>query len=73
MWAAARRVTAVFGRRSVVRALVVHCLDMHTHLYIVRERLSGDAGLDVRFSPGVLVGHEHESLILAQNERWRHA
>ena len=40
----------------------------------VQERLL-EAGLEVRgYSPaGAVVGHQLESLILAQNERWRHA
>ena len=27
----------------------------------------------IRLKPGLFAGDEHESLILAQNERWRHA
>ena len=49
-----------------------HVLICNTHLYIVQERLlempASSSGL-----PGVVVGHQLESLILAQNERWRHA
>ena len=32
-----------------------------------------DVGLVIGFSLGGFVDHKHESLILAQNERWRHA
>ena len=33
----------------------------------------GDAGLSLAYSSGGLIVHQLESLILAQNERWRHA
>ena len=33
----------------------------------------GDAGLALAYSSGGLIVHQLESLILAQNERWRHA
>ena len=43
----------------------------HT-LCIVQERLLEIAGASLEFHRGY-VGHQLESLILAQNERWRHA
>ena len=33
----------------------------------------GDAGLALAYSSGGSIVHQLESLILAQNERWRHA
>ena len=33
----------------------------------------GDAGLALAYSSGSSIVHQLESLILAQNERWRHA
>ena len=44
----------------------------HTSLYICAGTAPRDAGL-LRPIPPELVGHQLESLILAQNERWRHA
>ena len=45
----------------------------HTSLYICAGTAPRDAGLPVRIPTRWLVGHKLESLILAQNERWRHA
>jgi hypothetical protein len=45
---------------------------MQTHLCIVQERLLEIAVLPLEFHWG-FGGHQLESLILAQNERWRHA
>ena len=45
----------------------------HTSLYICAGTAPRDAGLQVWIPPGLFVGHKLESLILAQNERWRHA
>ena len=46
---------------------------MHLNHVYVQERLLEIAASDLGFSPGVEVVHQLESLILAQNERWRHA
>ena len=74
MRAAARRVVRTSGPSSVVRAISRSVgLNMHTHLYIVQERLLEMLLLIWRIPRWVGDGHEHESLILAQNERWRHA
>ena len=45
----------------------------HTSLYICAGTAPRDAGLGFGYSPGALIVHQLESLILAQNERWRHA
>jgi hypothetical protein len=49
----------------------------HVLIYALCKLCAGtaprDAGLVIGFSPDDLVGHKLESLILAQNERWRHA
>ena len=45
----------------------------HTSLYICAGTAPGDAGLALAYSSGGLIVHQLESLILAQNERWRHA
>src|SRR6185369_7477113 len=45
----------------------------HTSLYICAGTAPRDAGLLFGYSPGVKIVHQLESLILAQNERWRHA
>ena len=45
----------------------------HTSLYICAGTAPGDAGLVLGFSLGDEIVHQLESLILAQNERWRHA
>ncbi len=43
-------------------------------MYFVQERLPEMPAPVARVFPRVLdVGHKLESLILAQNERWRHA
>ena len=74
MRAAARRVTLASGQGCVVRALCRSVgLNMHTHLYIVQERLLEMLLLVWRIPRWAGDGHKHESLILAQNERWRHA
>lgn len=74
MRAAARRAMVASGHHHVVRAESRFVgLNMHTHLYIVQERLLEMLLLVWRIPRWVGDGHEHESLILAQNERWRHA
>ena len=74
MRAAARRVAVTSGHCSVVRAISRSVgLNMHTHLYIVQERLLEMLFRWWRIPRCYRDGHEHESLILAQNERWRHA
>ena len=45
----------------------------HTSLYICAGTAPGDAGLVLVYSHGGSIVHQLESLILAQNERWRHA
>ena len=45
----------------------------HTSLYICAGTAPGDAGLAFAYSSGGSIVHQLESLILAQNERWRHA
>ena len=45
----------------------------HTSLYICAGTAPGDAGLALAHSSGGSIVHQLESLILAQNERWRHA
>ena len=45
----------------------------HTSLYICAGTAPGDAGLALAYSSGGSIVHQLESLILAQNERWRHA
>ena len=45
----------------------------HTSLYICAGTAPGDAGLALAYSRGGSIVHQLESLILAQNERWRHA
>ena len=45
----------------------------HTSLYICAGTAPGDAGLALAYSSGGSIAHQLESLILAQNERWRHA
>ena len=45
--------------------------DMHYHVYCAGTA-PRDAGILLEFH-GVVIGHKLESLILAQNERWRHA
>ena len=49
-----------------------HNVLLHIHLCIVQERLLKMLVLALDF-PGAGIGHQLESLILAQNERWRHA
>ena len=55
-----------------VKAKPFHVLICNTLVYCAGTA-PRDAGLVLGFSPGGLVGHKLESLILAQNERWRHA
>ena len=45
----------------------------HTSLYICAGTAPRDAGLAFGYSAGGEIVHQLESLILAQNERWRHA
>ena len=45
----------------------------NTSLYICAGTAPRDAGLVLEYSLGFQVAHQLESLILAQNERWRHA
>ena len=45
----------------------------NTHHVFVQERLLESGLLGPGFPPGLLVVQKLESLILAQNERWRHA
>ena len=62
---------AVPGSPSKLASMVGQCPNMHT-MYIVQERLPEMPASSWVF-PRVVVGHKLESLILAQNERWRHA
>ena len=56
-----------------VKAKSFH-VSLHIHsICEVQERLPEMPALDVRVRPGAEIGHKLESLILAQNERWRHA
>ena len=45
----------------------------NTVMYIVQERLLECRRCAAVIPPWYVDGHELESLILAQNERWRHA
>ena len=61
------------GLGCVVRAdMPFHVLNM-LYAFFVQERLLEMLLLVWRIPRWVGDGHEHESLILAQNERWRHA
>ena len=60
-----------------LRLAVAGCANVlirkHTSLYICAGTAPGDAGLVLAYSSGGSIVHQLESLILAQNERWRHA
>ena len=64
-------------RKPLGFGVSVKAKPFHVLIYALCKYCAGtaprDAGDDIGFSPGMIVGHEHESLILAQNERWRHA
>ena len=60
------------GHWYSVKAKSFHVLICITILYIVQERLLEIAVHCLEFHRA-LNGHQLESLILAQNERWRHA
>ena len=64
-------VTSVRGLPRAGRANVL--IRKHTSLYICAGTAPGDAGLAFGYSAGGEIVHQLESLILAQNERWRHA
>ena len=55
------------------KAKSFHVLICKHTLCIVQERLLEVCCLDLGYSAGVWMVHQLESLILAQNERWRHA
>ena len=72
MWAAAPGSDGLWAldtRLKLSRSLSLICI----HMYICAGTAPRDVGLCFGFSPGAIVDHKHESLILAQNERWRHA
>ena len=70
MWAAAPVFDGLWAS-NVGQTKPFQCPNMHT-MYIVQERLPEMPASSWVF-PRVVVGHKLESLILAQNERWRHA
>jgi hypothetical protein len=75
MWAAACTVPGglqALGYRSKLRLFHVSQY-ANTVMYIVQEAAPGVGGAEVGYSTGFVVAHKLESLILAQNERWRHA
>ena len=59
--------------RLAVAELANVLIRKHTSLYICAGTAPRDAGLAFGYSAGGEVVHQLESLILAQNERWRHA
>ena len=70
MWAAAPGLAGFQGCGYSVKVKSFHVLDALCKY--VQERLLEIAVL-VSVFPGVRMVHQLESLILAQNERWRHA
>ena len=89
MWAAARspitsgyrrigQIYAVpYGRRlrSLLRGAGSYVSKTQTHQIVIfcAGTAPGDSGLALAYSSGGLIVYQLESLILAQNERWRHA
>jgi hypothetical protein len=89
MWAAARSPIASGYRRigqiyavpygstlkllALVWSSYVSKTQTHQIVIFVQERLPEISGLAFAYSSGSLIVHQLESLILAQNERWRHA
>lgn len=71
MWAAAPVSGGFKASEDRFKVKSFHVLICKHTLCIVQERL-----LEMLVCPGIplgYVGHQLESLILAQNERWRHA
>ena len=87
MWAAARspitsgyrRIGQIYAvpygsRRGLLRRELICLKNANTpDCDICAGTAPGDAGLALGYSAGVRIVHQLESLILAQNERWRHA
>jgi hypothetical protein len=55
------------------RSSYVSKTQTHQIVIFVQERLPEISGLALAYSSGGSIVHQLESLILAQNERWRHA